>query len=189
MDNIQQRLEGLTQGLYGGLSLTALPRANGIPPGGALYVDIDIQNTGDRPVLYVQGSGRFKTPQALFLDGGGLQPVLPADYLGPATMDYVTKQLDPGQVRQFALALRAVVPGDAFAAVSYDLWNREQLYIADLPWPQLQARLPGVQPAAAGRYTCAAYFTYALPLEADEPGVFLGPTAYLSAPFAVDVAG
>lgn len=186
--SVDTRLAGLVPGLCPELSVLATPAAGGVvAPGNSVAVDIEIKNNGAAPVFYVQGSGSFRTPQALFLAAEGLQPVLPADHTGPATMDYVTKQLAAGEVMRFTLYLRAIAPDPDFDNATFELYNRERLYIAELSWAELHRRYPTLCAAAPGRYACRAYFTCTPAPKDGAPPFISGPEGYAEGAFDITV--
>ncbi|GEM_PF-1561346 len=179
---------GLTLNQYEGLEMTAaiLPR-NAIIPGTTVPVTIVITNNGDQSISYTQGSGSFTTPQALQFTVNGLQPILPEDYLGAATMDYVVKELNPGESLQFTMNVKTVEPNENFVNYTYDLYNKDQTYIADLDIQDLYDRYPDLTPAAGGSYEGTASFVYRLTETDKDAAMFGEPTGYIQAPITISV--
>lgn len=182
--------EGLTLNEYDGLEVTAavLPRM-AILPGAAIPVTVTVTNNGDKTIAYTLGSGVHETPQALVARFDGLQPVLPKDHLGPATMDFVTKELAPGESLQYVVTVMAVEPSAAFDNYTYDLYNKDQAYIAELDWPALQELHPDLTAAEAGSYTGTVSFRYTVPAEDGAMNGLSGPTGYNQAELTVSVNG
>lgn len=187
MISIEERLKDLSPCLYDGLIISATTSTEPLAPGETATIEVEIQNDGDEPVIYVQGSGRFITPQAVFIDIEGLQPVAPADHMGPMTMDYVTKPLAPGEMLSFTFYVRAVEPSDEFDNLAFDLFIKEQTYIADLPWKELHKKGTTLKAAQPGEYEGQVYFTYAMPSK--EEGMEFVPAAegYISVPFIIQI--
>jgi hypothetical protein len=134
----------------------------------------------------VQGSGSFTTPQALILEAEGLQPVIPKDQLGMATADFATKKLAPGEAASFTVTALAIEPNKSFSMYTHDLYNAEEIYIADLEWADLQGRYPELNAAKAGSYTATVKLEYAI----DAGGmaaVLSGPTGYARAEVLIGV--
>lgn len=155
------RLEGLVENEYDGLEMTAavLPRM-AILPGSSIPVTVTVKNTGEKTLVYTKGSGSFTTPQALFLLSNDLQPILPDDQTGIATMDFRVEELKPGEEISFVLNVRAIAPNENFDNYTYELKNQEQTYIADMEWTALQEKYTDLTAVAAGSYDVDAYFTY-----------------------------
>ena len=179
---------GLTLNEYEGLEMTAaiLPR-NAIIPGITVPVTIVITNTGDQTVSYVQGSGSFTTPQALHLETAGLQPILPQDHLGAATMDYVIKELKPGESLNYVLNVKTIEPNENFDNYTYDLFNKDQQYIGDMDIAELFETYEDLKPAAAGAYEGTATFVYYLAEDTENVNVFGEATGYIQTPFTISV--
>lgn len=153
-------LEGLIKNEYDGIEITVnVLERMAILPGAPVPVTVTVTNTGDKSVFYVQGSGSFETPQALFLQSEQLQPVRPSDQLGIATMDFVTKELKPGENLIFKLYVMAIEPNTKFDDYTYEMFN-EGVYIADMEWPTLHERYPDLTAVPSGSYTVNAYFVY-----------------------------
>lgn len=179
---------GLTLNQYEGLEMTAavLPR-NAIIPGSTVPVTIVIANTGDQTVSYVQGSGSFTTPQALHLEITGLQPILPKDHLGAATMDYVVKELKPGESLKYILNIKTIEPNENFNNYTYDLFNKDQAYIGDMDIAELFDTYEDLKPVAAGAYEGTATFVYYLADDSETANVFGEATGYVQSPVIIPV--
>lgn len=183
------QLNGLTENEYDGLTMTAaILERKAILPGSSIPVTITIQNNGDKAIVYTQGSGVFQTPQALYVQVEGLQTVLPKDHLGPATMDFVTKRLEPGESLSFIATVLAIEPNAEFDNFTYDAYNKEKLYLGELEWADLKERHPDLVEAASGSYNGHAYFTYFVPDESKSDPLG-SPTGYSKADFVVGVTG
>lgn len=181
-------LEGLTKDEYDGLEITAAVLVRrAILPGSVLPVTVVVTNNGDRTVAYTQGSGSSQTPQALVVQFDGLQPVLPEDHLGPMTMDFVTKELEPGESIQFVMNVLAVKPNESFDKYTYDLFNEEQTYIANLEWQDLQERYPDLAAAEPGSYEGTVSFRYSIVEGEGENRLFGSDSGYAQAEIAVSV--
>lgn len=178
----------LTLNEYEGLEMTAaiLPR-NAILPGSTIPVTVVITNTGDKSVFYVQGSGSFSTPQALSLQIDGLQPILPEDHLGIATMDYVTKELKPGDTLNFTMNVKAIEPNGSFNNYTYDLFNEEQTYIGDLDMEAFFDTYSDLTPVKAGTYEGTVSFIYQTPEDAEGANLLGDATGYIQAPITISV--
>lgn len=155
--------EGLVPDLYDGLVMTAEVVTEGnIPPGGAFEVAVGLENTGEMTVAYVQGSGRWATPQSLFGEAEHLQYVLPRDNLGIATMDFVVKFLEPGERADFKLVFMAVEPTEGFTELTHNLFYEQNKYIADLSPDNLSEMFPELAFTAPGEYEAGAFLLYSL---------------------------
>ncbi|MDL2234339.1 hypothetical protein LJC63_12295, partial [Ruminococcaceae bacterium OttesenSCG-928-L11] len=181
-------LKDLIKNQYEDLEITAavlLRRA--ILPGSSIPVTVAITNNGDKTIFYTQGSGVFETPQALRTQFDGLQVVLPKDHLGIATMDFVTKELAPGESLEFVVNVLAIEPNEQFASYTYETYNEDEIYIADMEWPDLQEKYPDLTAAAAGSYTGTVNFLYTLPAEDGAADPFSGATGYAQAEVTIGV--
>lgn len=157
---LAEKLEGLTEDEYDGLTITAeVDSTATYAPGDAIPVKVTIENTGEETIVYVQGSGSFTTPTALFADAEALQVVKAQDQLGVATMDYRTQELAPGESLEFTLYLMAIDPSEAFDDYAYEL-NGEELYIAEMSWDELSKRYTDLVAAQPGEYEGGVYFRY-----------------------------
>lgn len=173
---------------YDGLEVTAeILQRNAIIPGSTIPVTVVIANNGEKSIAYVQGSGTFATPQALDLSIDGLQPVLAQDHLGPATMDYVTKELKPGEELKFIMNLKAIEPNEDFETYTYELFNQDQVYIADMNIDELFEQYSDLTPAAAGTYEGTVRFIYQVLEGADGNVVFGDATGYNEAPISITI--
>ena len=188
---VQQLLEGLTQNEYDGIQMTAevLPRM-AILPGSTIPVTVTVQNTGDKTVVYTQGSGSFTTPQALLTEAQGLQPILPQDHLGIATLDFAVLQLQPGEQLQFVVHLRAIEPHAEFDSYSRNLFNAgESAYIGDLAWDELYESHNTLVPVQTGTYDVRIYLTYHVLEENADSNATAAPTGYAFADVTINVTG
>ncbi|MDR2933631.1 MAG: hypothetical protein LBV27_11070 [Oscillospiraceae bacterium] len=180
-------LDGLVENEYDGLKMTAeVLERKAILPGSGIPVTVIIENTGDQTIAYTQGSGSFETPQAIFARADKLQVVLPEDHLGPATMDYVVKELAPGENLKFVLYVMAIKPHEEFDAYTYEMGEKDQ-YIADMEWSQLEEAYPELESAEPGTYDVHVYFTYSIMTDAQQPALLSGPTGYAQADVQVGV--
>lgn len=182
-------LEGLIRDEYEGLAITAaVLERKAILPGFSVPVTVTIQNTGDKTVFYTQGSGVFETPEALILQSEDLQPVLPKDHLGIMTMDFVTKELKPGEELQFVLYVMAIKPTPSFDSYTYDMFNADQTYIVDMEWAALQEEYPDLVAVEPGSYTVYANFRYLTVGEGEEASPMAAPTGYAQAECVIGVS-
>lgn len=183
------RLEGLLKDEYDGLTITAaVLERMAILPGAAVPVTVTIENTGDKTVFYTQGSGTSETPQALYAATDDLQPVIPKDNLGIMTMDFVTKELKPGENLKFVLYVMAIEPNDQFDTYTYDLYNADETYIAEMEWPTLQEQHTDLVAAQPGSYTIHVNFLYYLPEENGMGNPLGEPSGYAQAECVIGVS-
>lgn len=150
----------------------SIPDSAGMRSGGVIPFVVTIKNNSDKTIGYVQGSGSFTTPQALKLTCDGLQPVIPKDYLGPATMDYVMKHLKPGEEISITRYIRMIKPNENFDNYTYEMWNRDQKYTGDVTISTLKGAYSDVVPAPSGMYNGEVAFEYCL--VDDATGAFQG---------------
>jgi len=182
-------LEGLTKDEYPGIEMSAdVLERMALLPGMPVPVTVVVQNKGDKTVSYVQGSGSFETPQALFLRSDSLQPVIPRDQLGIMTMDFVTKELKPGESLLFKFSVMAIEPNAGFDGNTQALFLDEETYIADLEWPALQERYPDLTAVKPGSYTVSAFFIYTMASGDGEADIFGGGTGYAQADCAIGIS-
>jgi hypothetical protein len=184
--------EGLTRDEYPGIVMSAdVLERMAFLPGMAVPVTVIIENKGDKSVYYVQGSGSFDTPQALFLRSEDLQPIIPRDQLGIMTMDFVVEKLEPGDILRFKMFVMAIQPNISFNEYTFNLFN-ENVYIADTEWPELQKQFSDLVAVKPGNYTASAFFLYAvLDTESNgdgQPDVFDGPTGYAMADCTISIS-
>ena len=183
-------LADLTKDEYDGLdfSVNVIERS-AILPGMVFQATVLVENKGDKTLSYTQGSGSFETPDALVLYSDTLQTVLTRDRLGIMTMDFVTNELKPGDNLLFKLPVMAIEPSPDFNACAFELFG-EELYIADMEWPDLQERYPDLAAVEPGAYTLKAFFRYSI-REGGEAGqfdAFGGDTGYAEAECTVSVS-
>jgi hypothetical protein len=114
--------------------------------------------------------------------------VIPRDQLGIMTMDFVTKELLPGESLQFDFNVRAIEPNDNFDMYTHQLFMEEDIYIIDLEWPDLQERHPDLTAVAPGSYPVGVYFIYAIADENDPMSAFGAPTGYAAAEILVGIS-
>ena len=183
------RLEGLVRDETSGIIVTAeVLERMAILPGMVFRVTVVVENTGDRTVTYTHGSGSWETPEAVFLRSGGLQPILPPDHLGVATMDFNIRELHPGESVRFSFNVIAIEPAEDFDMRTHNLFMENQTYIADLGWEDLQARYPDLTAVPQGSYTVEAFFLYTI-ADGDDPFIaFGGPTNYAMAVCEVGIS-
>lgn len=185
MSMTEERLNNLTENEYDGISVTVEDLGtDDIASGSIVPVKITVKNTGDKSVVYTLGSGMFKTPQALWMDIPKLQPVLPEDYVGPATMDYVVKELAPGETISHTMYVMAVDPHPEFDNYTYDYYSSESSYIGSRDYTDLFERYPELTLAPEGSYNASVYFTYYLKDNVNAVG---NPTGYAKADFVINL--
>ncbi|MCL2486359.1 MAG: hypothetical protein FWE86_02015 [Oscillospiraceae bacterium] len=181
-------LEGLIKNEYDGIEITAeMLERMAILPGMPIPITVVVTNTGDKSVFYVQGSGSFETPEALFLKSDELQTVRPSDQLGIMTMDFVTKELKPGESLHFKLYAMAIEPNENFDEYTFELFA-EGTYIAEMDWLTLNERYPDLVAAEPGSYTVNAYFLYTVAGEDGQNDAFVGATGYAQAEAVIGVS-
>lgn len=173
---------------YDGLEMSAaiLPR-NAILPGMTVPVTITITNNGDQLVTYVHGSGSFTTPEAVRLEVNGLQPIPPEGNVGIATMNYVVKELSPGQTLSFTINVKTIEPNENFNNYTYDLFFKKQLYIGDLVAEELFEMYDDLTPAAPGAYEGVATFVYYFADDAQSTDILGKGNGYIQAPITLYV--
>ena len=174
--------EGLVRDEYPDLVMTAnvLVR-KAFLPGMTVPVTVVIENKGDKSIYYVQGSGSFEIPEALILRSEDVQPVLTSDRLGFSTSDFVIEELKPGDRLLFRLNVRAILPNINFNEYTYEMF-KEDVYIADMEWSDLQNRFPDLVAVTPGNYTASVYFLYIVVREGDNADIFdLNATGYAQA--------
>lgn len=157
----EQRLKNSVKDAEPGIEIEAFIRERkAILPGSSIPVTVIVKNTGTETVDYVQGSGRHKTPDAVFISADGLQTVLPKDHLDPMTMDFVTKELKSGEELQFVMNVMAIEPDDSFNTHTLEVYNDGGKYITETDWFELQKEFPDLVAAESGSYQGHAYFLY-----------------------------
>lgn len=185
---INENLIGLTEGEYPDLEISAaVLERKAILPGSAVPVTVTVSNNGDKKVVYTLGSGSFETPEALILETHGLQAIVPRDHLGIATADFRTKELMPGETSQYTLYVRAVEPNEQFNDYTYEMWQNDETYIADIEWDELKENYSDLTPVKAGNYDISVYFLYYLPDE-QQAAPLQNPTGYSKGMFTLSVA-
>lgn len=158
---INEKLNGLIENEDPDLEVTAaVLERKAILSGSAIPLNVTITNKGTNKIIYVLGSGSFKTPQAMFLDIPELQPILPQDYLGAATLDLQYRELMPGESLQYTQYIRAIEPNKEFDEYTYEKWQKDQLYIADIEWSDLKTDYSDLQLIPPGSYEGSVYFLY-----------------------------
>lgn len=173
---------------YKGLEISAaiLPR-NAILPGMTVPVSIVVTNRGNQSVTYVHGSGSFTTPEAVHLDVNGLQPILPEDHLGIALMNYVVKDLSPGQSLTFTINVKVIEPNENFNNYTHDLFFNKQVYIGDLSMKDLFSMYGELTPASPGAYEGVATFVYYYADGPQDTNVWGNGNGYIQAPITIYV--
>lgn len=160
-EKIKKSLKGLTKDEYKDLEINCeVLLRSAILPGSTIPLTITVTNKGDKNVIYTQGSGSFETPQALMIDVPKLQPILPQDYLGVATMDIRNQELLPGETIKHTLFIKAIKPSEKFNEYTHNKWDKDQIYIADMDWETLKKEHDDLSPAKAGKYKGTVYFLY-----------------------------
>lgn len=181
------KLEGLTKDEYANLTITAdVLERKAILPGSSIPLTINITNNGDKTLIYTQGSGSFETPQALFLDTPKLQAILPKDYLGVATMDMRNGELPPGETLNYTMYIRAIEPIADFTDYTYDKWDKDQIYVAEMEWDEIQKEFSDLKAAAAGTYEGTVYFLYTVQ-DAENANPVPSATGYAESTFKIGV--
>lgn len=184
-----ERLSNLVKDAYNGIEIEAFIRERkAILPGFAIPVTVTVKNSGTETVDYVQGSGRYETPEAVFISADGLQTVLPKDHLGPVTMDFQTKELKPGEELQFVMYVMAIEPDDNFNTYTLEVYKDGEKYIAGMDWPGLQKEFPNLIPAKSGSYQGHAYFVYYLRDASGVSDFTKEPSGYAGYDFPISVS-
>lgn len=188
--SVKHNLEGLTRDKYDGLEITAeVLERKAILPGAPVPVTVIVKNTGGKTVDYVQGSGKFETPEAVFIDVEGLQTVMPKDHLGPMTLDFVVKELKPGEELRFVIYVMAIEPNENFDRYTVDMHTDGGVYIAETDWTQLLEEYPDLIPAEPGAYRGDAYFTYQTRDGGESEDSFtVNPDGYAAYEFTINVS-
>ena len=159
-----------------------------ILPGMSFQATVLIENNGDKTVSYVQGSGSFDIPEAVFLHSDTLQTILPEDRFGAMTDDFVTQLLEPGDSLLFRLNVMAIEPDPEFNAYSQDVFASDGEYIGNMEWAALQERFPGLTAVQPGSYILNAYFLYRIHDENDQFAAFSGPTGFAEAQTLIGIS-
>lgn len=168
MSTTERRLQGLTLEQYPELKVTVSDFDNTeLISGMIIPINVKVENTGDKTVLYTLGSSGFTTPQALWIDIPNLQPILPQDYLGPKTMDFITRELKPSESMEYVLYVMAVSTNDNFDLYTQNIYsdyndNEIQSYIGAWDYDELAGTYPDILLAPEGTYNASVYFTYYL---------------------------
>lgn len=184
----EESAEGLIENQYDGILIEAsVPESTGMTSGSAVPITISVTNTGEENVYYVHGSGTHMIPEAIRLTSEQLQPVIPADHLGIATMDYVTKELKPGEELEYVIYLMLMEPTSEFNTITYDMFHNNQTYIADVGWRELSENYSDFKAIASGTYTNRAEFQYFLADDEGNPSL-AAPTGVNKAEFTITVA-
>ena len=157
----EEMLEGLTENEYPELVVTAaVLERMAILPGSTFRVNVVIENQGEETVTFVRGSGSNVVPDALMIRAKGLQPIFSMDNLGIATMDFQVDFLEPGEVLNFDLYVRAIKPNENIFDYTFELLQSDQEFIGDMEWETLSERFPDLEAVAPGPYTISVYFLY-----------------------------
>ena len=180
---IKEKYDGLKQNEYADLAMNVSLSGN-FTAGETAGLTITLKNNGQQTIVYTRGSGSFVTPQALLVRATGLQPIMPKDHLGPATMDYRRDTLAPGQEVTYNMLVRLIQPSSEFDQYSYRMRDE---YIGDISWQSLKAAHPDLQQAEAGTYQGQVYFLYSLVKEDSGQMVFGEDTGYITADFEIEV--
>lgn len=187
--SIKQRLGNVVKDAYTGIEIDAFIRERkAILPGFAIPVTVVVRNTGDETIDYVQGSGSYQTPEAVFIGVDGLQAVLPKDHLGPTTLDFRTQELKPGDELEFTMYVMAIEPDPNFDTYSIEMYSDNERYIAEQEWQELQEEFPDLIPAASGSYQGHAYFIYYVRGESGASDFTTEPTGYAQYDFQISVS-
>lgn len=186
---IDERIGNAVKDAYTGIEIDAFIRERkAILPGAPVPVTVIVKNTGDETVDYVQGSGSYTLPDALFLRADGLQPVLSTDRLGAATMDFRTQELKPGEQLEFVLYVMAIEPNAAFGSYTIELYGDSGAYIAEENWDDIREKFPDLTPAEPGSYQGQAYFLYYTRNESGVSDFTVEPSGYAECDFPITVS-
>ena len=177
--SVARPIEGLIQDEYPELTMTAAVRPpQAIQPGGTVPVTVTVTNSGDNTISYELGSSSHTTPSALLVGADGLQPVIPKDRASLIfAADMATKNLGPGETVTFVIPVKAIEPSRNFNDYTIQLFNDENIYIADLEWADLQGRYPDLVVAKAGNYIGTFALEYAINT-GETAAALNGPTGY-----------
>lgn len=183
------RLQNLVKDAYPSIEVEAFIRERkAILPGSSIPVTVTVKNVGTEAVDYIQGSGRYETPEAVFMSVDGLQTVLPKDHLGPVTMDFQTKELQPGEELQFVMYVMVIEPDDNFNTYTLEVYKDGEKYIAESDWPGLQKEFPDLIPAKSGSYQGHVYFVYYLRDASGVSDFTKEPSGYAECDFPISVS-
>ncbi|HIT89912.1 MAG TPA: hypothetical protein IAC41_05775 [Candidatus Merdenecus merdavium] len=171
---------------YDGLTIT-IKEQEDIAPGDPFTLEITIENTGEKSILYSHGSGSHKTPNAFLYNIEGLQNVLPEDKLGIATMDMQMKTLEPGESIHLEAYGRAIQPSDSFDEYTYSLYEKDQSYIGRITWEDLQREFSDLKVAETGKYIGTIYFLYYIHSGEVQDTLLTEASGYNKAEFEVNI--
>lgn len=181
-------LHNLKHNEYEGLEITAsVLEGKAILPGASIPVTVTVKNNGDKTIGYVQGSSAYETPQALHVEAEGLQPTLAKDHLGSATLDFVTKELKPGEELTFTTHIMAIEPNERWDEYTQGYHTDENGFIAEADWPALQERYSDLTAVKAGGYTAHVYFRYYVIAEGETNNPASEATGYAQADVPISV--
>lgn len=185
---VQQQLEGLIQDEYQDLELTAaILERKAVIGGASVPIAITIKNNGESYVSYIHGSGSFETPEALLVHADKLQVVIPKDQMGLATMDMRAEVLGPGEELSFTAYVKAMEPNENFDTYTYEMYNTDQTYIAEVEWGKLQESFPELVAIETGSYDIQVYFLYTLIDEANGGNSLLGSTGFAKTELTISI--
>lgn len=184
----RQALEGLEPNQYEDLKISVfLPLRKLTLPGDTIRLDVVVENTGDKRVYYPHGSGSRTNPDALLFQVEGLQEILSKDQLGMNTLDMQTRTIEPGESKTFTIFVRGIKKNPSFDEKTRQLYQKDQTYIADLSFEELQKLYPELQVAAGGNYEGKVFFLYGIEDEDKKEQVILGPTSYATGDIAITI--
>jgi hypothetical protein len=142
-----------------------------ILPGSTIRVTVTISNEGEETIAFVRGSGSFETPQAIKLVSRDLQPIMPKDHLGIATMDFRVETLKPGESVDFSLFVRATQLNENFDNYTFQTFVDDMTYIGDVDWETLSQKFPGLTAVEPGVHSISVYFFYTI-VDSEEFDIF-----------------
>lgn len=180
---VKERYDDLMRNEYEGLSMN-ISLAGSSESGETAALTITLKNEGAQTLVYARGSGSHVTPFALIVRASGLQPIIPGDHLGPATMDYRRDILEPGQEVTYIMKVRLIQPSEQFDSYTYQMQDE---YIGDISWKRLKAAHPDLAAAEAGVYKGQVYFIYSLMQTNETQFVLAKDTGYITADFEIEV--
>lgn len=180
--------EDLVLNEYADLALTAaVVERNAILPGSFVPITVTVVNNGDKTISYVQGSGGYEIPEALSWSVPELQTVLPEDRFGAVTSDFAIKKLAPGESVKFVVYVMTIEQNpEQFDIAAHELYDNENLYIADMEWDVLQENYPWMKPVPPDSYTGEVSFKYSID-DGSSNSFLTEPTGYAQTEIMIGV--
>jgi hypothetical protein len=168
----EELTEGLTENEYPDLVIEAVVLERmAILPGNTIRVSVTVTNQGEETVSFIKGSGTNEIPEALVMLSDDLQPIMPKDRMGIATMDFVVETIEPGETLNYSLFVRAIKPNEYFDSYTFQLFGDGMTYIGDVDWETLAEEFPSLSKVSPGPHSINIYFLYAI-LRNEEPDLF-----------------